>query len=218
MLLTKVDVVTGTVSSVKDTNTVQVNGTWYQKAGSDELTDADLDSTVELQVVNGFYYAADVTGTSSGSSDVLYVSAADAAETKLGDVSASVKAYFTDGSNKEITVVEVNGKDLTVEDSTARTEQSVVQLNTSTKLPETASYLTTNNKIVVGTMYRYETKKNGEYKLYALAATNNSKDKAGYKTYAAADNATLTALPSPLPMMLPCSSRLKRRLPVIRFV
>ena len=187
--LTKVDVVTGTVSSVKDTNTVQINGTWYQKAGSDELTDADLDSTVELQVVNGFYYAADVTGTSSGSSDVLYVSAADAAETKLGDVSASVKAYFTDGSNKEITVVEVNGNDLTT------SPQSVVDLSSS--VPDTSAYgvgtkSSPNNKIVVGMMYRYETKKNGEYKLYALAATNNSKDKAGYKTYAAADNATYT--------------------------
>ena len=173
----KVDVVTGTVESVKDGSTVKVDGTWYTKAktSTDTLSDADLDSKVELQVVNGFYFAADVVAGGSGSTDVLYVSAADAAKTKLGDVSAKVKAYFTDGSDKEITVVEVNGKDLTVADN------SVVDLN-SDKQPQTGSYLTTNNKIVVGMMYRYETKKNGDYKLYALD-DSNSKNRAGYKTY-----------------------------------
>ena len=174
----KVDVVTGTVESVKDSSTVKVDGTWYTKAktSTDTLSDADLDSKVELQVVNGFYFAADVVAGGSGSTDVLYVSAADAAKTKLGDVSAKVKAYFTDGSDKEITVVEVNGKDLTVADN------SVVDLD-GNKQPQTGSYLTTNNKIVVGMMYRYETKKNGDYKLYALS-DSNSKDRAGYKKYA----------------------------------
>lgn len=94
------------------------------------------------------------------------------------------KAYFTDGSDKEITVVEVNGKDLTVADN------SVVDLD-GNKQPQTGSYLTTNNKIVVGMMYRYETKKNGDYKLYALS-NSTSKDRAGYKTYDAADSATYT--------------------------
>ena len=182
----KVDVVTGTVESVKDGSTVKVDGTWYTKAktSTDALSDADLDSKVELQVVNGFYFAADVVAGGSGSTDVLYVSAADAAKTKLGDVSAKVKAYFTDGSDKEITVVEVNGKDLTVADN------SVVDLD-GNKQPQTGSYLTTNNKIVVGMMYRYETKKNGDYKLYALS-NSTSKDRAGYKTYDAADSATYT--------------------------
>ena len=182
----KVDVVTGTVESVKDGSTVKIDGTWYTKAktSTDTLSDADLDSKVELQVVNGFYFAADVVAGGSGSTDVLYVSAADAAKTKLGDVSAKVKAYFTDGSDKEITVVEVNGKDLTVADN------SVVDLD-GNKQPQTGSYLTTNNKIVVGMMYRYETKKNGDYKLYALS-NSTSKDRAGYKTYDAADSATYT--------------------------
>ena len=186
----KVDVVTGTVESVKDSSTVKVDGTWYTKAktSTDTLSDADLDSKVELQVVNGFYFAADVVAGGSGSTDVLYVSAADAAKTKLGDVSAKVKAYFTDGSDKEITVVEVNGNDLTSGD----VSNSVVQLNSSTKVPVTASYgvgttKDPNNKIVVGMMYRYETKKNGDYKLFALSDAS-SKDRAGYKKYAAATN------------------------------
>ena len=181
----KVDVVTGTVESVKDSSTVKVDGTWYTKAktSTDTLSDADLDSKVELQVVNGFYFAADVVAGGSGSTDVLYVSAADAAKTKLGDVSAKVKAYFADGSDKEITVVKVNDKDLTEGDN------SVVQL--TSKHPDTDKYLTTNNKIVVGMMYRYETKKNGDYKLFALS-DSNSKDRAGYKTYDAANSATYT--------------------------
>ena len=37
-----------------------------------------------------------------------------------------------------------------------------------------------SNKIVVGMMYRYETKKNGDYKLYALS-NSTSKDRAGYR-------------------------------------
>ena len=173
----KVDVVTGTVESVKDGSTVKIDGTWYTKAkaSTDTLSDADLDSKVELQVVNGFYFAADVVAGGSGSTDVLYVSAADPAETKLGDVSAKVKAYFADGSDKEITVVKVNDKDLTEADN------SVVQM--TSKHPDTDKYLTTNNKIVVGMMYRYETKKNGDYKLFALS-DSNSKDRAGYKKYA----------------------------------
>lgn len=52
----------------------------------------------------------------------------------------------------------------------------------STLVPQVDSYLTTNNKVVVGMMYRYETKKNGDYKLFALD-DSNSKNRAGYKTY-----------------------------------
>ena len=169
----KVDVVTGTVESVKDTNTVKVDGTWYKKAGSDELTDADLDSKVELQVVNGFYFAAEVVAADAGSTNLLYVSAADAAETKLGDVSVKAKAYFADGSDKEITVVEVNGNDVVM----GCTKDLV------SDAPQTTEYKTTGSNVVVGMMYRYETKKNGDYKLFALS-DSNSKDRAGYKKYA----------------------------------
>ena len=181
----KVDVVTGTVESVKDSSTVKVDGTWYTKAktSTDTLSDADLDSKVELQVVNGFYFAADVVAGGSGSTDVLYVSAADAAKTKLGDVSIKAKAYFADGSDKEITVVEVNGHDVVM--------GSTKDLDADTKVPQTSEYKTTGTNVVVGMMYRYETKKNGDYKLYALS-NSTSKDRAGYKTYDAADSATYT--------------------------
>ena len=181
----KVDVVTGTVESVKDSSTVKVDGTWYTKAktSTDTLSDADLDSKVELQVVNGFYFAADVVAGGSGSTDVLYVSAADAAKTKLGDVSIKAKAYFADGSDKEITVVEVNGHDVVM--------GSTKDLDAGTKVPQTSEYKTTGTNVVVGMMYRYETKKNGDYKLYALS-NSTSKDRAGYKTYDAANSATYT--------------------------
>ena len=172
--VSKVDVVTGTVESVKKTNTVKVDGTWYKKAGTDELTDADLNSKVELQVVNGFYFAAEVVAADADAGNVLYISAADAKETKLGDVSVKAKAYFTDGSDKEITVVEVNDKDIDAE---------TVQL--SGNVPDATNYGA--HRVVVGMLYRYETKKNGDYKLFALS-DNSSKDRAGYKKYAAATN------------------------------
>ena len=168
----KVDVVTGTVESVKDTNTVKVDGTWYKKAGSDELTDADLDSKVELQVVNGFYFAAEVVAADAGSSDVLYISAADKEDSNVGDYTVEAKAYFADGSDKKITIAEVNDKDVA--------EGATVKMTSN--VPQTAQYNTTDAKVVVGMMYRYETKKNGDYKLFALA-DNNSKNRAGYKTY-----------------------------------
>ena len=170
----KVDVVTGTVESVKDGSTVKVDGTWYTKAktSTDALSDADLDSKVELQVVNGFYFAAEVVAADAGSSDVLYISAADKEDSNVGDYTVEAKAYFADGSDKKITIAEVNDKDVA--------EGATVKMTSN--VPQTAQYNTTDAKVVVGMMYRYETKKNGDYKLFALA-DNNSKNRAGYKTY-----------------------------------
>ena len=174
--LTKVTVVTGKVSAVKDSSTVQVDGAWYKAAATtasaDILSDADLDSTVELQVVNGFYFASDVTAADASSTNVLYVSAADAAEGSVGDYTVTIKAYFADGTDKKVDVVKVNDKDVD-RSSTA---------DFSSNVPDVASYSTSNNKVVAGMMYRYEVKKNGDYKLFALSDAT-SKDRAGYKTY-----------------------------------
>ena len=179
----KVDVVTGTVESVKNSSTVKVDGTWYKKAGSDALSDADLDSKVELQVVNGFYFAAEVVAADAGSSDVLYISAADPADSDVGDYSVAAKAYFADGSDKKINIVEVNDNDVDAGSTVAMKSAATG----SPLVPDTASYgvgttKVPNNKVVVGMMYRYETKKNGDYKLFALD-DSNSKNRAGYKTY-----------------------------------
>ena len=174
--LTKVTVVTGKVSAVKDSSTVQVDGAWYKAAATtasaDILSDADLDSTVELQVVNGFYFASDVTAADASSTNVLYVSAADRAEGSVGDYTVTIKAYFADGTDKKVDVVKVNDKDVDG-DSTA---------DFSSNVPDVDAYSTSNNKVVVGMMYRYEVKKNGDYKLFALSDAT-SKDRAGYKTY-----------------------------------
>ena len=179
----KVDVVTGTVESVKDSSTVKVDGNWYKKAGSDALSDADLDSKVELQVVNGFYFAAEVVAADAGSSDVLYISAADPADSDVGDYSVAAKAYFADGSDKKINIVEVNDNDVDAGSTVAMKSAATG----SPLVPDTTSYgvgttKAPNNKVVVGMMYRYETKKNGDYKLFALD-DSNSKNRAGYKTY-----------------------------------
>ena len=179
----KVDVVTGTVESVKDSSTVKVDGNWYKKAGSDALSDADLDSKVELQVVNGFYFAAEVVAADAGSSNVLYISAADPADSDVGDYSVAAKAYFADGSDKKINIVEVNDNDVDAGSTVAMKSAATG----SPLVPDTTSYgvgttKAPNNKVVVGMMYRYETKKNGDYKLFALD-DSNSKNRAGYKTY-----------------------------------
>ena len=178
--LTKVTVVTGKVSAVKDSSTVQVDGAWYKAAATtasaDILSDADLDSTVELQVVNGFYFASDVTAADASSTNVLYVSAADPAEGSVGDYTVTIKAYFADGTDKKVDVVKVNDQDVS--------RSSTVDLTGTAPntVPNVTSYSTSNNKVVVGMMYRYEVKKNGDYKLFALSDAT-SKDRAGYKTY-----------------------------------
>ena len=194
--LTKVTVVTGKVSAVKDSSTVQVDGAWYKAAATtasaDILSDADLDSTVELQVVNGFYFASDVTAADASSTNVLYVSAADAAEGSVGDYTVTIKAYFADGTDKKVDVVKVNDKDV-AGDSTADFSSNVPDRDStadfSSNVPDVASYSTSNNKVVVGMMYRYEVKKNGDYKLFALS-DDTSKDRAGYKTYEVTTDAT----------------------------
>ena len=187
--LTKVSVVTGKVTGVKDDSTVQIDGTWYKAAATtasaDVLSDADLDSTVELQVVNGFYFASDVTAADASSTNVLYVSAADAAEGSVGDYTVTIKAYFADGTDKKVDVVKVNDNDVDTNSTVALTGTN------PNKVPDTSSYSTSNNKVVVGMMYRYEVKKNGDYKLFALSNAT-SKDRAGYKTYSAATNGQFT--------------------------
>ena len=180
--LTKVTPVTGKVNAVKDTNTVQIDGTWYKMyTGANALTNSDVGSTVKLQVVNGYYFDSELTTAAADSSNVLYVSAADKYEAGLGDPYVTIKAYFTDGSSKKVNVVEVNDADV-VSATGSGTTNGVYKLNDA--LPQTSAYNTTNHYVVEGMMYRYETNKDGDYELYALASTS-SQSRAGYKTYAA---------------------------------
>ena len=62
-------------------------------------------------VVNGYVYDADASGSSK---DILYISANEAAESKLGDnFTVEAKAYFTDGTNKVVKIDMINGEDIT---------------------------------------------------------------------------------------------------------
>lgn len=142
-------------------------------------------------VVNGYVYDADASGSSK---DILYISANEDGKTKLGnDVTVEAKAYFTDGTSKEIKVDKINGKDLVVPASAGTSDLA------NMKVAKDA---------LKGQMFTYSTDSDGNYELKQLAnadaknnigavvgdgATDNNgkiggvsvikENKAGYDTY-----------------------------------
>ncbi len=174
--IAKADVITGKITAVKDTSTVQVDGEWYKKDTScSALGAANIGSTYKLAVVGGYYYNAAITNEAGVSDDVLYISAADEVESTLGTNTIKAKAWFTDGSSKVITVSKIEDTKLTGTDANDR-----AALADDTLPNYTGNY--TGNKLAVGAMYRYSKNSDGNYTLYYLAATNDV-TKAGYKYY-----------------------------------
>ena len=173
-VITKADSVSGKVTGVKsnvDPVEVKIDNTWYKL--TDSVSTPDVDDEITAAVVGNYVYDIDTTGTSSKS--ILFISANDAADTDLSkDWTADARAYFTDGTNKKITVDKVNGKDL------RKTDES--------------GYTTVTKDGLANTMFTYTTDKDGNYELKALAnaSTGVAKNLAGYDYY----NTTATSYKS----------------------
>ena len=97
-VITKAGTIEGEVTGVRtgSPDEVKIGDDWYKMATNTQ-TPAVGDKGVFV-VVNGYVYDADASGSSK---DILYISANEAAESKLGDnFTVEAKAYFTDGTNK----------------------------------------------------------------------------------------------------------------------
>ena len=173
-IITKAAVVSGKVEGVKtgSPDEYKIAGNWYKKASSVSSAPS-VDDEVDAVVVGNYVYNIDTTGASA--KNILFISDNKLAESNLGkDYTVEARAYFTDGSNKKITIDKLNGKDVT----TGADSASATQVNAS----ELANKL-----------YTYATDKDGNYELKELAnVSGNSvfnsnitvaKNLAGYDVY-----------------------------------
>ena len=173
-VITKADSVSGKVNGVKsnaDPVEVKIDNTWYKLTSS--VSTPDVDDEITAAVVGNYVYDIDTTGTSSKS--IVFISANDAADTDLSkDWTADARAYFTDGTNKKITVDKVDGKDL--------------------RNSTTSGYAKVAKNDLANTMFTYTTDKDGNYELKTLvnASTGVAKNLAGYDYY----NTTATSYKS----------------------
>ena len=158
-VITKAGTIEGEVTGVRtgSPDEVKIGDDWYKMATNTQ-TPAVGDKGVFV-VVNGYVYDADASGSSK---DILYISANEAGETKLGnDVTVEAKAYFTDGTNKVIKIDKINGADLAT----------------------TGSLTSANPKVakddIKNMMFTYSTDSDGNYELKELADADQTTAKIG---------------------------------------
>ena len=166
-VITKAASVSGTVAGVKtgDPDQVKIDGNWYKMASGAETP--DVDDEVTVAVVGNYIYNVETTGASAKS--IVFISANDDADLDLGkDYTVEARAYFTDGTNKKITVDKLDGNDVT-----------------NKCVSSTKTTLSTGEYTLADTMYTYNTDKDGHYELKTLknASTGVAKNLAGYDYY-----------------------------------
>lgn len=185
-VITKADSVSGKVNGVKASSAgnpaeVKIDNTWYKLTSS--VSTPDVGDEITAAVVGNYVY--DIDTTSASSKSILFISANDAADNDLStDYTVDARAYFTDGTNKKITVDKLNGKDV------------------STAADSATSTQVTNNELA-NKLYTYATDKDGNYELKELAnAANESvfnsnitvaKNLAGYDAYGTHTSTTVSA-------------------------
>lgn len=147
--IVKAEVVTGKINGKKSSD-VKVGDTWYTSVNSTK--DVNNGDTCDVVVYNGYAFNFDVTAESS--KDILYVSAVGDYDAMTGESDGTVKvrAYFTDGTNKEIKVRKVDG----------------------TKVKATSA-------VAADKLYTYKSTDDGyELTLVRNASQNDAKNLAGY--------------------------------------
>ena len=143
--ITKAEMITGKIEAIKGTD-VKVDGTWYKTIDGAQEDKYSLNDEFTLAVVNGFVcHAEESDGVISNDKVILVTKADDAKDTGIDAGTQKVKALFSDGTEKQITVAQVNSKDVQHKD--------------------------TKNEAAKNTLYTFTTKSNGEYKLKAIDTT-----------------------------------------------
>ena len=134
--------ITGKIEAIKGTD-VKVDGTWYKTIDGAQKDKYSLNDEFTLAVVNGFVCHAEESDGVISNDKVILVTKADAAKDEGIDAGTQkVKALFSDGTEKQITVAQVDSKDV--------------------------QHKTTKNEAAENTLYTFTTKSNGEYKLKAI--------------------------------------------------
>ena len=108
--IVKAEVVIGKINGQKSSD-VKVGDAWYTNVSGSSVNSGD---TCDVVVLNGYAFHFDVTAQTT--KDILFVSAKDNSVDKLvddTDGTLKVRAYFVDGTNKEIKVRKVNGNKVT---------------------------------------------------------------------------------------------------------
>ena len=107
--IVKAEVVTGKINGKKSSD-VKFGDTWYTNVTGSSVNTGD---TCDVVVLNGYAFNFDVTAETT--KDILFVSGIGKYNAMTGESNGTVKvrAYFTDGTNKEITVRKVNGDKVT---------------------------------------------------------------------------------------------------------
>ena len=146
--ITKAETVTGKVEAIKGTD-VKINGTWYKQATGANIEDTySLNDTFTLAVVNGFVYHAEQGDDAISNDKVVLITKADNAQDAGVDKGTQkVKALFADGTEKQITVAQLD------------------------KLDGNGYKDVTNSgsiQAAINTLYTFTTKSNGDYKLKAI--------------------------------------------------
>ena len=143
--ITKAEMITGKIEAIKGTD-VKVDGTWYKTIDGAQEDNYSLNDEFTLAVVNGFVcHAEESDGVISNDKVILVTKADDAKDTGIDAGTQKVKALFSDGTEKQITVAQVNSQDV--------------------------KHASTANEAAENTLYTFTTKSNGEYKLKAIDAT-----------------------------------------------
>ena len=140
--ITKAEMITGKIEAIKGTD-VKVDGTWYKTIDGAQEDNYSLNDEFTLAVVNGFVCHAEESDGVISNDKVILVTKADAAkDTGIDAGTQKVKALFSDGTEKQITVAQVASQNVS-----------------------------TSNQAAENTLYTFTTKSNGEYKLKAIDAT-----------------------------------------------
>ena len=171
----KLEPVTGTVESVKNTTEIKIDGVWYKRAAGS----AKAGDKVTAVVYGGYYYDIDKNAGSASADDVLFVYEAGALNNGVTTTGVEASVLFADGTTQTVRVEKMinpaDDNEYTVDASNIKTvnDNNAATLYTSF----------TNNKanIVVGAMYTYE-KDGAKYKLTPLSDTDN---KCGYDNFSA---------------------------------
>ena len=143
--ITKAEMITGKIEAIKGTD-VKVDGTWYKTIDGAQEDNYSLNDEFTLAVVNGFVcHAEESDGVISNDKVILVTKADEAKDSGIDAGTQKVKALFSDGTEKQITVAQVNSQDV--------------------------QHKATKNEAVENTLYTFTTKSNGEYKLKAIDTT-----------------------------------------------
>ena len=146
--ITKAEMITGKIEAIKGTD-VKVDGTWYKTIDGAQEDKYSLNDEFTLAVVNGFVcHAEESDGVISNDKVILVTKADDAKTSGINAGTQKIKALFSDGTEKEITVAQLWNS----------ASSKYVDMSTSVSAS-------------VNTLYTFTTKSNGEYKLKAIDDT-----------------------------------------------